>query len=256
METRSPDRTHIISALHRALEPLDFVLALWLEGADATGTVDEWSDIDVWLGVRDGAEASAFEAIDAALGEVGALDLNLEMQLTNAPFRQRAYHLRDTPDYLFIDVCVQPHSRDFAFVRGHDTEKPLVLFDKANVIRYRDVPSEESERDIAERLVRIDSWFAQRARITPRLRRGHFLEALAYYRRFVLDPLVELLRLQHAPHKPDFGLKHIEHDLPPDVVRQLESLHRVSSCDDIAARVSDAAALFDTERRRFEPRTS
>ena len=95
--------------------------------------------------------------------------------------------------------------------------------------------------------------FAQRARLLPRLRRGHFLEALAYYRRFVLEPLVELLRLQHAPHKADYALKHIERDLPPDLVRQLESLHRVTSCDDIAARMEDAVALFNATRSHVDP---
>jgi hypothetical protein len=250
-------RQHIISALHRALEPLDHVLALWLEGADATGTVDEWSDIDFWLDVRDGEEDGAFDAAESVLAGLRDIDFSFRMPLNVAVIRHRVYHLRDTPEFLLIDVVVQSHSRDFTFVRGHDTEKPLVLFDKADVIQFRDPSPEEIQSEIAARLARIDGFFAQRSRVISKVERGHFLEALAYYRRFVLEPLVELLRLQHAPHKSDYGLKHIHRDLLPDIVRKLETLHSVTSCEDIGSRMAAAAAMFNAERSRFsEPPTS
>jgi len=40
-------RNSIIQRLHAKLEPLPFIHALWLEGADANGHVDEYSDIDL-----------------------------------------------------------------------------------------------------------------------------------------------------------------------------------------------------------------
>ena len=42
------DRNTIINKLEESLKPLPFIYALWLEGADATDTVDEYSDIDFW----------------------------------------------------------------------------------------------------------------------------------------------------------------------------------------------------------------
>ena len=38
-------RDNITNKLREALEPLPFIYAFWLEGADAIGTVDEYSDI-------------------------------------------------------------------------------------------------------------------------------------------------------------------------------------------------------------------
>ncbi|MCL2814243.1 MAG: hypothetical protein FWD23_06560 [Oscillospiraceae bacterium] len=39
-------RIAIIDKLHKILNPLPFIYAFWLEGADAIGTADEYSDID------------------------------------------------------------------------------------------------------------------------------------------------------------------------------------------------------------------
>ena len=39
-------RDNITNKLREALEPLPFIYAFWLEGADAIDTTDEYSDID------------------------------------------------------------------------------------------------------------------------------------------------------------------------------------------------------------------
>ena len=62
--------------------------------------------------------------------------------------------------------------------------------------------------------------------------RGHFLEALHSLHIYVLEPLVELLRLHYAPRKGDYHLKDIVHDLPDDMVKTLED-YRVTSLENI-----------------------
>ena len=240
----SPSRYEIIEALRHGLEPVTLVHALWLEGADATGTVDEFSDIDVWLDVTDGAVSAALEAVETALKALGEIDLNIGPEQHGQVF-DKVFHLRHTSDHLFIDVCVQSHSRQFEFIAGHDTEKPLVLFDKARVIRYRELGPDELRRDVLKRLAYREAGFAQRARVIRAAERGHLLEAIAYYHKFVLQPLVELLRLQHAPLKADYGFKHIERDLPAPSVQEIEGLIVVASVDDIVAGVGTAQLLFD-----------
>ena len=44
-------RKEIISAIVSALEPLDYVYALWEGGAVGFNRVDEWSDIDIHIDV-------------------------------------------------------------------------------------------------------------------------------------------------------------------------------------------------------------
>ena len=80
--------------------------------------------------------------------------------------------------------------------------------------------------------------------VEKNLRRGLFLEALAAYHVYSLGPLVELLRVIHAPHKVDFGLKDVEQDLPRGVVTELEHLHKVTSLGELAARHRELCGRF------------
>ncbi|NLM61924.1 MAG: hypothetical protein GX193_07595, partial [Clostridiales bacterium] len=56
------------------LEPLHFVYAMWLEGADAVCAVDEYSDIDIWVDFEDAYEEEAYQAVESALSEISAID--------------------------------------------------------------------------------------------------------------------------------------------------------------------------------------
>jgi hypothetical protein len=54
--------------------------------------------------------------------------------------------------------------------------------------------------------------------------RGHASDALAFYQAWTLRPLVEALRLLHAPHTRIFGLRYLARDLPAAVAQQAEAL--------------------------------
>ena len=60
------NRSEIIESLHK-LRSYPFIYAVWLEGSDAIGANDEFSDIDVWLDVKDGQEDATFEALENIL---------------------------------------------------------------------------------------------------------------------------------------------------------------------------------------------
>ena len=47
------NRKQIVEKLKERLELLNFIYALWLEGADASGMVDEYSDVDFWVNFED-----------------------------------------------------------------------------------------------------------------------------------------------------------------------------------------------------------
>ena len=87
-------RDGIIHELQEALEPLPFLYAFWLEGADATGTVDEYSDIDFWADFEDEYESQAYEAVENALSELAVIDYKYITPKHDHPkIRQRTYHL-------------------------------------------------------------------------------------------------------------------------------------------------------------------
>lgn len=229
------DRKSLISKLKDALEPLPFVYGLWLEGADALGKVDAFSDIDVWLDVEDGFETEAFEVIKKTLSQVGELNLDYEVEHGHPLIRQRFFRLAGSPVFLFLDVCIQSHSR--AEPLNPRVDVVSVLFDEAHVIRF-EIPAELNiaarASEIAKRFELFKLWFEKS------LARQQYLEALSAYYQQVLHPLLELLRLKHCPHKAGFGFKHIYQDLPSRVCKKLERLCELQDLERLERNYSEA----------------
>jgi len=238
-------RDQIIGHLASALEPMSTVVALWLEGADGRGTVDEHSDIDLVIAVEDGAEDAVFAAVKSALTDLADIDHAYEEPAGAPGLQHRVYHLARTDPSLLIDVVIQPASREFVFDPNHPDEVPRVLFDKANVVRF-----EAPDRGSFARF-RAQSWhhaqrrFLPEARVARYVQRGEYLEGVAAYQKYVVGPLVELLRLKHAPRTSGYGLVHISTHLPPDVVHRLEGLYRVGSAEELGRKLTDARIWFD-----------
>jgi len=236
----------IIEKLKQRLEPLDFVYALWLEGADANGTADEYSDIDLWADIADEREAEAIAAAEAALRELGPFDYEAVLPHGHPQIRQRACHLAGTSEYLVIDFCFQLHSRpeDYAFYEDDPVEAARVIFDKAGVIRIEPGNAPVDQEANARLLEKMRYRYTQHARVIKYVRRGQYPEAFAYYQRYVLEPLVYLLRLIYTPAYADYGYVHISRHVPEEQARHLEYFVRAASLEDIEMKAAEAQIWF------------
>lgn len=248
-------RESIISTLADDLRGNPSVHALWLEGADAHGLADDYSDIDLWLDVEDGSEDGVLRSIKDIALAIGPVDYECDGHNPDPRIRQAFLHIAGTPEFWILDICVQSHSRQIAFTRGFADERVRVIFDKCGVIRYADADwsaLREAQKRRAEELAAA----LPRARTLLRkeLRRGNYLEALHYYHESILKPLVELLRIRHQPTKQGFYLKHAARDLPKDVVARLERLFSVSSLADIEGKSDEAyEMLWETSEETNDP---
>ena len=127
-------RQEIVSQLERVLEPRAGVHALWLEGADALGRVDAYSDLDLWLDVDAEHIEDVLALIQNSLTALGNIDLSFEDPHPDPDIRQIMFHLTDSSPFLLIDICIQRHGRDIVLDPHADAVK--VLFDRSNVIRF------------------------------------------------------------------------------------------------------------------------
>ncbi|MBN2076082.1 MAG: hypothetical protein JW762_11080 [Dehalococcoidales bacterium] len=236
------NRARIIKAIENGLKDNPAVFAFWLEGADSTDMVDRYSDIDVWLDVKDGEEQEIFEEVEKVLSGLAQIDYSYESENPHPKIRQKSFHLRGTSEYLMVDVCIQSHSRDYQFIKGIG-EDPLVVF-KRGGIRFRDAEESELHQILVDRVHHIKHIFSQQLRVLSKIERGEFLEAWMYYSKWTLQPLAELLRIRYAPHKYDHYFKHIQRDLPGEIVSQLEELVKIKSLEDIRQGVTRASELF------------
>ena len=240
METTT--RQTLIDLLRAALAAQPSVYAAWLEGADAAGRADAYSDIDLWADVEAGTEAQVFAGIRAALLELGPLDVAQDARHPHPQLEQRFYRLADASPFWFIDVCLQQHGRETVFA-PHDPFQ--ILFDRSGVIQTAATQLDHNETERAVKSL-TDGWW-RRVLVLKEVQRGHLLGALSYYHTEVLEPLTELLRLRYCPAKRGYGLKHVYTDLPSETVKKLEALYSVVTLADLPGAVKQADALFDAE---------
>ncbi|MHC1695283.1 MAG: hypothetical protein AB9835_08425 [Eubacteriales bacterium] len=247
-------RKAIIQALVTRFSQDCAVRALWLEGSDGVGKSDEYSDLDFWLDVEDGMENAVLDECVKTIAAIGKLDYSSRFDHPHPKIFQHCLHVAGTSEYLLVDICVQSHSRGregCTFTRGDIAEFPLVLFDKDEVVAIVE-PRDTDASVIIKELDRCADVFSQRSRVVKYIRRGKFLEALAYYGKYVLYPLVDALRLLYTPTHREYGPVHISEHLPEHEVRELEALHKISSLDDIERSLSRADKLFARVRQALE----
>ncbi|GAA5514726.1 hypothetical protein Dcar01_03486 [Deinococcus carri] len=231
-------RQDLIQRLRKALEARPFVNAMWLEGADALGKVDAYSDLDLWLDVSAGQEEGTFQVVGTVLQAFGSLDVAQERSHPDPLVQQRFYRSSGLPPFLFVDVCVQTQGRDVVF---GPADAFLPLFDRAGVLRRE--ASTLLNLGAEVRAILNQRW--RHLLVEKELQREHLLEALAYYHREVLEPLVHLLRLRYCPGKPGYGLKHISTDLPADDLRRLEALYALTKPKELREGVRQVNRWLD-----------
>ncbi|MDL2343379.1 hypothetical protein QOL99_04345 [Deinococcus sp. MIMF12] len=223
-------RQSLLQGLQVALEAQPSVQAAWLEGADALGKADEFSDLDLWLDVTAGNEETALAAVRNAVRVFGPLDVEQERAHPDPFIRQVFYRSAGLPRFLFVDVCVQTHGREVVF---GPADAFLPLFDRVGVLRQGASAPIDLRVEIAD--VLAGRW--RHVLVEKELQRGHVLEARGYFHDEVLAPLVRLLRLKHCPEKRDYGLKHISVDLPADDLQRLERLYSLTTTEELRGGV-------------------
>ena len=218
-------RKQLLEFLTITLKPHPKVLACWLEGADAENRADAYSDIDLWLAAEDGYEGQVLEFVRGQLEQLGELDLN-HTRGEHAPGVWQGFlRLKDTSEFLVLDLNVQSQTRDVTLNPAADAAK--ILFDRAGIVQFAAQPLDALDLT-TEKKELVAAFEVYQLWVKKELARGHFPEALRYYHHYTLEPLVKLLRLNHTPAKRDFGLKHLRYDLPGDVFERLETLYRVA----------------------------
>lgn len=236
-------RDEIISTLLQHLERQPAVLAVWLEGADAVGRVDPFSDIDFCCSVQAGTMDAVTALARAALERLGRLDL--DDTSSREPDRQATvFHLEGASPYLLVDFNVYVGCGS-TFFEDDELEKPLVLFDRGGVVRHQVPDRQQLLAEQKARLRVLEDTVAQVSRVEKYILRGDFLEAFGYYHKWLLAPLIEVVRMRYTPLHTDYYIVHISRHLPAEVLRRLEDCFQVSSLADLEVKSRRASAFFE-----------
>ena len=243
-------RQEIINKYVSALKPLEYVYAMWLEGSDANGHLDEYSDIDINVDVADEHEAEVFSLVEN-LFELDAIHIISGY----SKHKQRVYHIKGTSEYLMIDFNLQPHScnsQNSTFRYNDNIDVNITLFDKANVIKYVEQNPNEYASEHLYWLKESEYRFSQLCRVHKYTLRNQYPEALIYYNKYVVEPLVMLIRMKYTPSKLEYHMIHISQHIPKDELEKLNKLLQVSSVSDIANNLEFAKKWYNELRTVYQ----
>ena len=212
------DQEKIIKVIKDALEPQKFVHAFWLEGSTVQGHGDEYSDLDVWLEVNIDKIDETYRQVKKALNSIGPIDLEYEVKKDNDQ-RHIIYHIKDTSEFLTIDVNVQPFPSNSSFDEGIDVIK--IIFNKNVEFKFYKPKSEPFNEEVSKKRI-LDYFRSIKPNVLKNVRRNKPLEAKIYYD-YILDIVIKFLRRKYKlDAKMDYGKKHIYRDLPKDIVEKID----------------------------------
>ncbi len=239
-------REAILPALKTALEPLEYVHAMWEGGAISFDRIDEMSDIDLYVDVEDSRVADVFPVVEETLERLCGIKLKYHVPLPPShPYAQAFYRLKRASEFLLVDVAVMKHGAEDKFLEPEIHGKALFHFNKAGAVKVPRVDGEKFVATLKSRLEKIQVRFEMfRCFVPKEMKRGNYVEALDLYTRLVLELLLEALRMKHKPLHYNFRTHHILHDLPRDVVERLRALYFVSDETDLARKLGLAEEWF------------
>jgi hypothetical protein len=248
-------RNQILRALTAALEPLDYVNAMWEAGAISWGRLDRYSDIDLQLDVKDNKVKDAMKTVENALKTLSPIQKRYEVIGPSHGHWQCFYKLEKSTDFLLVDLCIMKHSAKDKFLERERHGEPVFYFNKRNTIRTKGLDKKAYAKTLSTRLERIKARLDLfNCFVEKELQRGNHLEAIDIYRAVVLGSLIEVLRMKYHPLHHDFGTRYLHYELPPSVVKTLKSFMFIKDERDLRKKHKAALQWFNKIVSGLDPK--
>jgi hypothetical protein len=240
------DRPTILHALRTTLEPRPDVLAMWEGGAAAFDRVDEWSDIDLQIIGEDDRVEETFAAVEETLRSIAPIEKRFRLpEPTWHGHAQAFYRLEGASPYLMIDLLIMKRSAGGRLREQETHGRSVIHFDKEGLLGEEHIDREGMLTQIGKRLAQMEATFELfQPLVLKELNRGNDIEAVQYYHGMTLRPLIELLRINHAPARYTFHTRYVYYDLPADVIARLAPLFFPVDGDELRRAHADAGAWF------------
>lgn len=217
------ERENILEYLVPHLYSLSFVQACWEGGSAATQKLDQYSDLDLRLVVADHHVDASFLEIEKALLTYSPIEYQRrEPEPTWHGHSHSFYKLRDHSAYFFLDILIMKASAPDKLLDIERHGKPVIYFDKLQIIQLKSANTEEFEQKRKKRVEDLISYFPFLKIATLKsIRRKQPLDAFARYQH-LLNCLVEVWGMKYRPLRYDFGLRYTYSDFPKAIQSKLE----------------------------------
>ncbi|MGZ5279979.1 MAG: nucleotidyltransferase domain-containing protein [Pseudobdellovibrionaceae bacterium] len=236
------------------------VLAAWEGGSAATGTRDQYSDIDLCI-LTNSSLRPILDQVETSLGK-------LQVSHTWQPLKcfwgegmmQRVIVLKDSPKHFSVDVAVfdQAHPqllKDFLEVERHG--QPLIYFDKSGLVMpvHTDaIALFKKQQARAEELSQGFPIF--KTLVLKEMDRGQAIDAISFYQNGLVRPFIEVAGMIYRPFKSDFGMRYIHKTFPKGVQELIEDLSYVSNVSELPNKILKVEKAFNEAVMRVKNRTA
>jgi hypothetical protein len=240
------DRKQLLETVANVLEDQEYTQAMWEGGAAGFDRVDEWSDADVHVIVKDGSVEQAYADAEAAILALTEIDYRYRLpEPTWHGHSQCFYRFKDASPFLLLDlVFMQENSEAERFLQFRTHGKAKVWFDKAGLV----VEEPLDEAEMLEKMkaaveadrMRFDLFWVM---IEKEIRRGNAIEAFNFYFSSALRPLHEVLRIIHSPARY-FYTRYPQYDLPLEITDRLTGFYYLRDLEALEDKFAEARAWF------------
>jgi hypothetical protein len=255
MPKKKVSRESVVKTIVDALEPLEYVHALWEGGAVAFDRLDRWSDIDICVDAVDERVEDVFPVVEAALESLAPIDLKFDVPAASTHgYVQAFYRLKGASRFMLVDFAVFRHSEPNKLLEPEIHGDSRFHFNKQGAVGIpaldRSAFAVRMKAGMKRLLLRFDTFSCF---VDKEINRGNWIEAMDLYHRVILGSLIQGLRMRHHPVHYDFGTRYIHYELPLDVVQRLVDLHFVSGPSDLSGKVNEAGRWFRRTMREIDP---
>ncbi len=205
------------------------VIACALTGSFASGSADEYSDIDLDILLDPSQSRDFFHNLPKTLAKIGNVLAYRESRWAD---RTVFVHFEDSSLFRRLDLHFY-YTGKYSFPQSGVAYEIIFERDKANlpVVGQEEELNEIDPRTFLER--RINTFLMQRMVNVRELKRGslwHAYDSLQSGRLQIID----MLRCIYTPNRVTAGTKNLEEDLPRDVLTDLRNLISPLSVESIA----------------------
>ncbi|MFT3683730.1 MAG: hypothetical protein QM783_02190 [Phycisphaerales bacterium] len=162
-------------------------------------------------------------------------------------FNQAFYQLADAPEYLMVDWLMVEVGQMHPWLEVERHGTPTTLFDKDGLVKPVHVDRAAIDLAVRKKVeeIRVKSRLLRHLPVKLATPRELPADAAYFYHALVVRPLVDMLRITHAPDRHDYGLRYLKDDLP---AREYETVVRLCyprSAADIPSFTAEATRLTD-----------
>jgi hypothetical protein len=260
MQNPEDYRKLVLKVIFDDIQASDDILAAWEGGSAATGTKDQYSDIDLCLLTNAGL-MQVLDRVEASLEKLGITHRwQTQKCFWGEGMMQRVLFLKDAPKHFLVDIAVFDQTnpqllKDFLEIERHGN--PILHFDKGHYIQLGHTDSKALFKRQQTRADELKQGFLVfKTLVLKEYDRKQPIDALSFYQNGIVRPLIEVLGMIHRPFKFDFGMRYLHKHFPLELQELIKELSYVAHADELPKKVLKAEKAFYEAIETVKAKTS